>query len=134
MDRIRLAGLDFGDLDDVFEIIFGDVAGLPFPDRHIPALRKMVGHATGDEHEDDPKVGNQITGMSPSLADADHTAKHEIQQQERTRPVTTEQGQRNDFTFDFRQQKNRLPMEIFIQRRVETFVDLLEGGKPSQQP
>ena len=46
------------------------------------ALAMIWGHAAGNDHEDDAEVGDEIADVLGSLADADHTAEDEVEQQD----------------------------------------------------
>ena len=135
MDFTGLAVSDFGDFDDVFEVVLRDVARLALADGHVSALGEMIGHARADEHEDNAEVGHDVPGMPPTLPDADDAAEDQIYQQDGADPVAAGEGEPDGLAVDFRQQENRAPVggEILVECRIKAVIDLFEGGEPGQQ-
>ena len=75
---VWLAALDFSDFYHVFEVILRDATRLAFVDRHVSTLRKMKGHSRADEHEDDTKVGNEISIVLPAFTNANQPTEDEV--------------------------------------------------------
>ena len=98
-----LSGLAyFGDFDHVLKVGLRGIIGFTGLDRHVATHFKVVGHTTRDHHENDARMGNQVTHMLPAFAGSNHAAQNQVECQQSTNPVTTRQRQRHQLVVDLR--------------------------------